>query len=76
MSKSHCVSNAHQEWDCIIKWSVTGFKFTAEKWCAPCQEKHSNAIQEGRVIKKDGTESKPRRGRKTAKKSGSSDDGH
>ena len=75
VSKSHCVNNTHQEWDCLTKWGVTGFKFTAEKWCDPCKEKHSKAIQEGRVTNKNATESKPRRGRKAAKKSGTSDDG-
>lgn len=74
MSKSHCISNAHQEWDCLIKWSVTGFTFTAEKWCEPCKEKHSKPIQEGRVKTND-SKGKSGRGGKTSKKSGSSDDG-
>ena len=66
MSKSYCVSLKHQEWDCLIKWGVSSFKFTAEKWCHPCTEKHEKYITNGKVKTNANTTSKSGRGRKTA----------
>ena len=33
-----CTSKAHEDYSCMLRWSTSGFKFTAEKWCNACIE--------------------------------------
>lgn len=37
---SECKSTRHSEYDCLIKWSVSGLRFTRDKWCEACQQKY------------------------------------
>lgn len=33
-----CTSKSHEDYSCMLRWSTSGFKFTAEKWCNMCKE--------------------------------------
>jgi hypothetical protein len=65
MGTSTCVSSKHPEYNCLIKYSASGLKFTAEKWCNPCKDKYNIDIINGR-IKTNAVDRKPRRSRKVA----------
>lgn len=47
----------------MIKYGVSGKKFTADKWCQKCVEYHKKYIDDGRIP----NERKSRRGRGSAK---------
>lgn len=40
---STCESQRHAEYDCFVKWSVSGRRFTQDKWCDPCRAKLNGA---------------------------------
>jgi len=50
MATSTCKATKHNEYDCIIKWGVSGKKYNSEKWCASCKEKYKTYIENG-IIK-------------------------
>lgn len=71
--KSPCSSNKHQEYSCMIRWGVSGFKFTADKWCEGCKIHYKESIE------KEGSKvfnvTKSRGKGKTSEESGTGDDG-
>jgi hypothetical protein len=68
MGTSTCVSSKHPEYSCLIKYSASGLKFTAEKWCNPCKDKYNEDITSGR-IKTNAVDRKPRRSGKVVERS-------
>ena len=71
-TKSTCTSPKHQEYSCLIKWGVSSKKFTVNKWCKECIDRHTHTfiVQEYLTTNERETqdpEVKPRRGRKKKK---------
>lgn len=44
--RSPCSSPKHQEYSCMMKWGVTGFKFTSDKWCHDCLDYYKEYLQQ------------------------------
>lgn len=40
--KNFCVSSRHNEYSCLIRWSVTSRKFDVSKWCDGCVKNYEN----------------------------------
>ena len=36
---SICISKTHQEYDCRMKYYVSGRKLKFDKWCKPCNDR-------------------------------------
>lgn len=45
--KATCTSTRHSEYDCLIRWSVTGGKHHRGLWCQECKDRYVGDYPEG-----------------------------